>query len=102
VLARGVALLSHGRMECLLLDELNIDSLFNAMIYYLCFVSFLFVVRSYIKYRPIYIYSISQYVISDQIFDVLAHELTSWLEFSNEPSRAQLLAPQVQALCLIS
>jgi hypothetical protein len=64
VLARCAALLLHGCMatqSVLLFDELNIDSLFNE----LCF----FFVTSYIKYTPIYIYSISQYVINGQIFD---------------------------------
>jgi hypothetical protein len=43
----------------LLLDELNIDSLFNTQIDYMCFIYFLFVVKKYIKYKPIYIYNIS-------------------------------------------
>jgi hypothetical protein len=43
----------------LLLEELNIDSLFNTQIDYMCFIYFLFVVKKYIKYKPIYIYNIS-------------------------------------------
>jgi hypothetical protein len=46
-------------MGVLLLDELNIDDLFNTQIDYMCFISFLSVVGSYIKHRAIYIYSIS-------------------------------------------
>jgi hypothetical protein len=46
----------HGRMKCFVLDELNIDSLFNAWIYYMCFVSFVFVVGRYIKYISVHIY----------------------------------------------
>jgi hypothetical protein len=58
MLACSVALLLHGCMitrSVLLLDELNIDSFFYDRIYYMCFVSFLFVVGNYIKYKPIYI-----------------------------------------------
>jgi hypothetical protein len=64
LLARGVALLLHGYMvawSVLLLDEHNIDSLSSARINYMCFISFLFVVGNYIKYKPIYIYNTSQW-----------------------------------------
>jgi hypothetical protein len=42
----------------------------------MCFVSFLFDVGSYVKYRSIYIYSISQYVIVNFLYpDSQANEL---------------------------
>jgi hypothetical protein len=44
VLTHGVALMLLGCMvawSVLLIDELYIDGLFNAQIYYMCFVSFI-------------------------------------------------------------
>jgi hypothetical protein len=72
VLACGVALLLHGCMvtwSVLLLDEFNVDDLFNARIDYMSFVSFLFAIGSYKNIDPciMYIYSISQYVINGLI-----------------------------------